>query len=282
MHSSTVVHIVITLLLRAAVDGAAYNSAEKKIVEDDYPLEVHNITTADGYILTAHRIPNPNRPVMLLNHGFVASSDAFLWLGKPNSLPYQAFEAGYDVWMLNCRGNWYSSRHERLSPNSREFWKFSIHEIGKYDLPAAFDYILETSNRTTLHYIGHSQGTAVFLIFLSEHPEYNEFILTAHLLAPVAFMAHGTSVIMLFLFNLARYPTEYTSIQVFQHAEAITTVGRLFCPEDRMTATLCKIPAHLLAGFDGRNINYVSVCFDFLMFMFMLLIDSMLMRARSF
>lgn len=258
MHSSTS-HILIALLLRAAVHGATYSSAEKKIVEDGFPLEVHNITTEDGYILTAHRIPNPNRPVMLLNHGFVASSDAFLWLGKPNSLPYQAFEAGYDVWMLNCRGNWYSSTHKTMSTNSREFWKFSIHEIGKYDLPAAFDFILKTTNRTTLHYVGHSQGTAVFLIFLSERPEYNQFILTAHLLAPVAFMAHGTSVIMLFLFSLARYPTEYTSIPVFQHAEAITTVGRLFCPQDRMTASLCKIPAHLLAGFDGRNINYVSV-----------------------
>lgn len=259
MHSSTS-HILIILVLcaAAAVDGAAYNKAEKKIVEDGYPLEVHNITTEDGYILTAHRIPNYNRPVMLLNHGFIASSDAFLWLGKPNSLPYQAYEAGYDVWMLNCRGNSYSTKHKEMSTSSRDFWKFSIHEIGKYDLPAAVDYILATSKRTSLHYVGHSQGTAVFLIFLSERPQYNKVILTSHLLAPVAFMAHGTSVIMLFLFTLARYPTEYTSIPVFQHAEAITTVGRLFCPQDRMTASLCKIPAHLLAGFDGKNINYVS------------------------
>lgn len=261
MHSSTS-HIIIIFLLRA-VDGASYNSAEKKIVEDDYPLEVHNIVTTDGYILTAHRIPNINRPVMLLNHGFVASSDAFLWLGKPNALPYQAFEAGFDVWMLNCRGNWYSSNHTSISLNKRKFWKFSIHEIGKYDLPAAFDYILEATNKTSLHYVGHSQGTAVFLIFLSEWPEYNKHILTAHLLAPVAFMEHGTSVIMLFFFTLARYPTDYTNIPVFQHAEAITTVGRVFCPKDRTTAALCKIPAHLLAGFDDKNINYVSLVSSF-------------------
>lgn len=257
MHSSTS-HIIIALGLLAFTDAdATYNTAEKKIIEDGYPLEVHNITTEDGYILTVHRIPNADRPVMLLNHGFVASSDAFLWLGKPNALPYQAHEAGYDVWMLNCRGNWYSSKHKAMSPHSRKFWQFSIHEIGKYDLPASFDYVLKAANRTSLHYVGHSQGTAVFLIFLSERPEYNKRILSAHLLAPVAFMAHGTSVIMLFLFTLARYPTDYTSIAVFQHAEAITTVGRLFCPQDRMTATLCKIPAHLLAGFDGRNINYI-------------------------
>uniref|UniRef100_T1GX17 Uncharacterized protein n=1 Tax=Megaselia scalaris TaxID=36166 RepID=T1GX17_MEGSC len=71
-------------------------------------------------------------------------------------------------------------------------------------------------------------------------------------------MEHGTSVIMLFLFSLARYPSEYTSIPVFQHADAITTVGRVFCTPGTLTASLCKIPAHLLAGFDDKNINYIS------------------------
>uniref|UniRef100_T1GX16 Partial AB-hydrolase lipase domain-containing protein n=1 Tax=Megaselia scalaris TaxID=36166 RepID=T1GX16_MEGSC len=168
MQASTT-HILIVLFLRTiSIDGTTYNRAEYKIIEDGFPLEIHNITTDDGYILKAHRIPNPGRPVMLLNHGFVASSDAFLWLGKNHALPYQAFEANFDVWMLNCRGNWYSSQHKKISSLHPKFWKFSIHEIGMYDLPAAFDYILKTTNRTKLHYVGHSQGTAVFLIFQSE------------------------------------------------------------------------------------------------------------------
>lgn len=38
-----------------------------------------------------------------------------------------------------------------------EFWKFSMDEMIKYDLPAEIDYILAQTNHSTLTYIGHSQ-----------------------------------------------------------------------------------------------------------------------------
>jgi hypothetical protein len=54
---------------------------------------------------------------------------------------YLLSDAGYDVWLGNFRGNRYSRGHlnatSNMNPDKDEhFWKFSIHELGKYDLPA--------------------------------------------------------------------------------------------------------------------------------------------------
>jgi len=35
---------------------------------------------------------------------------------------------------------------------------FSWHEMGVYDLPANFDYILGTTGAEDLYYVGHSMG----------------------------------------------------------------------------------------------------------------------------
>ena len=45
---------------------------------------------------------------------------------------------GFDVWLGNMRGNYYSREHHRLSANDKEFWEFSFDEMARYDLTAAF------------------------------------------------------------------------------------------------------------------------------------------------
>lgn len=44
-----------------------------------------------------------------------------------------------------------------MSVESEEFWDFSWHEIGFYDIPAMINYVLETTKTDKLDYIGHSQ-----------------------------------------------------------------------------------------------------------------------------
>lgn len=71
---------------------------------------------------------------------------------------YYLYDNGYDVWMGNARGNRYSRNHTSLNPNSDgQFWNFSWHEIGMYDLPAMINYVLEETNFEKLGYFGHSQ-----------------------------------------------------------------------------------------------------------------------------
>lgn len=100
-------------------------------------------------------------------------------------------DAGYDVWMPNSRGNFYSRMHISKDPNSifdPKFWNFSWYEMGTYDQPAVIDYILEKTSQPKLYYIGYSQGTTSLLVLLSEKPEYNDKIYVASLMAPVGYM----------------------------------------------------------------------------------------------
>lgn len=86
----------------------------------------------------------------------------------------------------------YSTNHTTLKPfgskaDQNKYWYFTCHQIGFYDLPASIDYALATTEQEKLHFIGHSQGAAVFFVMTSERPEYNDKIEMMHALGPVAF-----------------------------------------------------------------------------------------------
>lgn len=75
-----------------------------------------------------------------------------------------------------------------LSPDQKEFWNYNLQEIALYDVRASLDFVLKTTKQKDLHYIGHSQGTTVAFILLSEIPECNSIMRSATMLAPVVFM----------------------------------------------------------------------------------------------
>lgn len=167
----------------------AYMSIKELASKYGYPFEEHNVKTEDGYILSLHRIPckeNCTSEVIFLMHGLVDSSDTWLLQGPNKSLGYILADKGYDVWMGNARGNKYSSSHEYLKSSESEFWQFTWEEIGLYDLTAMIDYILNATDNSQLHYIGHSQGTTSFYVMGSMRPEYNKKIKMMFSLAPVA------------------------------------------------------------------------------------------------
>lgn len=65
--------------------------------------------------------------------------------------------------------------------------------MGVYDLPAAIDHILNTTNKDKIVYIGHSLGTTTFYAFAATRPDYNNKIFFHISLAPVAGLGHTTS-----------------------------------------------------------------------------------------
>ena len=176
------------------------NRTAKIIEKHGYTYEEHEITTPDGYLLTVYRItggpvtgPSQGKKVAFLMHGVVSSSADWVVSGPGKALAYILCDSGYDVWMGNARGNTHSRKHLYLSPNKRQFWDFSWHEIGQIDLPAMIDYALQVSGQTKLHYIGHSQGTTTFFVMGALRSEMMPKIMSMHALAPVGFMKNSKS-----------------------------------------------------------------------------------------
>ncbi|KOB56528.1 Acidic lipase [Operophtera brumata] len=158
-------------------------------------MESHFVKTIDGYVLTLHRIQNYlsslNNRTVLLHHGLLGSSTDWILLGPIKSLPYILADAGYDVWITNARGNYYSRGHLTITVDFPEYWNFSWQEMGQYDLPAVIDYIRRIKNSTELiDFIGHSMGATALLVLLSTAPRYNDYLRLAILLAPLAFMSN--------------------------------------------------------------------------------------------
>nr|CAD7395146.1 unnamed protein product [Timema poppensis] len=104
-------------------------------------------------------------------------------------------DSGYDVWLGNSRGNTYSRKHITLLPQQQQFWNFTWHEMGVWDLPASIDHILATTGQKRLFYIGHSMGCTTFFVMASTRPEYNSQIQGMVALAPGLFVKKAKSLV---------------------------------------------------------------------------------------
>ncbi|XP_063238155.1 lipase 1-like isoform X6 [Bacillus rossius redtenbacheri] len=197
----------------------AFLNTSSLVRRHGYPVETHEVTTADGYRLTLHRIPGGGRPVLLL-HGFLQSSASFL-LGDPgHSLGYILADAGFDVWLGNWRGNFYSQKHSNKFISRQEFWNFSWHEMGVHDLPAFIDKILHETGRPQLSLVGFSMGAAAFLVLASQKPQYNDKVSASVWVAPAAFLQHTSTSFMGYFF---------TGAQALQAGSGSTTTARGTC-----------------------------------------------------
>uniref|UniRef100_A0A182F2M8 Lipase n=1 Tax=Anopheles albimanus TaxID=7167 RepID=A0A182F2M8_ANOAL len=196
----SLVSVLLSCLLLTNATPKTDNILRNSITKHGYQVELHPVTTTDGYILSLVRIPAPGRPAVVILHGLLSSSVDWTVQGPAKSLAFIAADAGYDVWLGNSRGNTFSKGHERLDSGrgEQEYWRFSFHEIGMYDLPAMVDHILaqtadDQEQQQQLHYIGHSQGGAAFLVLASMRPEYNGKFASVHLMAPAAYIHHASS-----------------------------------------------------------------------------------------
>lgn len=206
---------------------------------------------------------------------------------------YLLADQGYDVWMGNARGNTYSRRHVKFNPDGwrwqrKEFWSFSWHEIGVFDLPAMIDYVLVQSEKPNLHYIGHSQGTTAFFVMCSQRPEYNEKIIMMNALAPVAYAKHIKSPVVRaftpflysldvnsavqsffinFIFinssNLQKLSSLLGVYELLPSCELFILGGKAACRDQANTQEICENILFLIAGYSSDQLNAVSLPFLF-------------------
>ncbi|EEB09974.1 Lipase 1 precursor, putative [Pediculus humanus corporis] len=212
-----------------------------------YPGEMHEIQTKDGYILTLHRIPhngtnlNANRPVVLLQHGIVLSSDQWVLRGTQD-LVFQLSKQGYDVWMSNTRD-----------------------ELGNIDLPAIIDYVLQVTKKSHLTYVGHSRGVAMAVILLSSQPEYNSKINLFVGIAPVIYSKEAKCIIYEFAGNRPNAIMRVSTLQeIFRKGKvrnvlSTTKTTRLMinslCKTSPILQNLCLSMSFFINGEDFQMFN---------------------------
>lgn len=160
------------------------------IKSSGYDGSFYEVETDDGYILGVHRVHSrhkntTNFPVFLM-HGFLTTPISFFISNTKNSLPFMLADNGYDVFMGSRRGTKFSTNHKNFSTESKEFWNFTWHQIGLYDLKTMIDFTLNVTNTKKCFYVGYSQANIELLVLLSSRTEYNEKIIQAHMMSIAA------------------------------------------------------------------------------------------------
>ncbi|CAF1346204.1 unnamed protein product [Adineta steineri] len=251
-----------------------------------YPCEEHKVLTKDGYILGVFRISHGRnsssvgRPV-LLQHGLLDSATTWVMNFPEQSLGYILADAGYDVWLGNMRGNYYSRAHVKYNPDhDEEFWDFSWDDMARDDLPSMIYYILNATKHTQIAYVGHSQGT---LIAFAEFGRLNNIVQNNvsfwAALAPVAQLGHIKSPIKYLsptpivddiarlwylLFGRNEFLPSSSMIHWFaKHACTEAIIDRevceniifLFCGPETKSMNSSRVPVYIAHEPDGTSVK---------------------------
>lgn len=230
-----------------------------------YLSEEHTLVTEDGYILTIYRIPKGRRcfgPVrqtpVLLMPGFVVDSDSWLDAGPSSSLVYLLADACYDTWAGNVRGTEYGRRHVTLNPDTdSQFWDFSTHETGKFDVPATIDYILNKTRSNALNFIGFSQGAGILYITCSETNACEKVKVFINIAPGVRLKYFRSLPLRLYIkfytliFPILKRPEE---LEVLPRGGIIQSLASIICKDNFFAATLCKAALFLIDSYDPGSI----------------------------
>lgn len=143
--------------------------------------EQHLIATQDGAAIHLHRHRAHGPPVLVV-HGISANHRC--WdLSADRSIATALNAAGFDAWLLDLRGHGLAhidtDGHEQ-----RSGW--SIEDYGRYDVPAAIDFIQRSTGYDQLAYVGHSMGGMVLTIYNAIHGDDAFFAMVA-VASPVDF-----------------------------------------------------------------------------------------------
>ena len=77
-----------------------------------------------------------------MQHGLLDAGGTWMFNSPALDLSLELCDKGYDIWLTNSRGTAYSNEHITYTVKDKEFWDFSFHEMGRFDVPANLNYIL--------------------------------------------------------------------------------------------------------------------------------------------
>lgn len=175
------------------------------VVPKGYPLEQHVVVTGDGYKLGTFRIPYGKdgappagvvRPPVLLIHGISLASTCWVVNDPDESLAFILADRGWDVWMMNTRGNTFSRSHVTLSDRQPRFWNFAVDDFALKDFRETLKYVQDVTKVNRIGLVGHSQGGTLALMALADDPWLAESVTALVALGPCAYVKNLESVVL--------------------------------------------------------------------------------------
>ncbi|XP_077492146.1 tear acid lipase-like protein [Amblyomma americanum] len=170
--------------------------------EDGYVIEVDRVRhTSTGDRATPPEGAQGRSPVLLVP-GILCDSGSW-FVNYPSQSPgFALAERNYDVWAMNTRETPSRSRHKSLSQRDPRYWRWSFDEVGRYDVAAVIDHVLNKTSAPRLTLLSFSQGFLASLVLLSTRPEYNKKVNLFIGYAPVGNLTHvGYPVSLLMKFS---------------------------------------------------------------------------------
>lgn len=122
----------------------------------------------------------------------------------------------------------------------KEYWNFSYHEFGIYDLPAMINFIKSTSNVEKILFVGHSLGTTQLFAGYSIIPEYFSENLNGFIaLGPVTFLHNLESEILkkMIDYKIDSFFKFLGLVELFKNTETTSNLQKLICAK---FGILCK------------------------------------------
>jgi pimeloyl-ACP methyl ester carboxylesterase len=171
--------LILILILNQSLCQVGYDDFEGIVNYFGYSVESHVVTTEDGYILQLFRIPygreeqegTRDRTPLFVTHGLLMDANANVINGPDGSFPLYLADQGYDIWLINLRGTYYSRGHTTLSSSNMQYWDFDLTDMTQ-DIIDSIAYIQEQTGRDRITIIGFSNGSAIVTIAWASNPEW--------------------------------------------------------------------------------------------------------------
>ncbi|PNH10572.1 Gastric triacylglycerol lipase, partial [Tetrabaena socialis] len=220
------------------------------VVSRGYPIEQHQVITNDGYKLQTFRIPygrtgglpgpGRKRPPVLLIHGISLASTCWVVNEASQSLGFILADRGYDVWMMNTRGNTFAREHVTLKDTQSAFWDFAMDEMALVDFQETLKYVQDTTGMDKIGVVGHSQGATLPLMALSVNPWLAEGISVLVALGPCVYVKYMKSVI------LGQFCEQANKTNAFRFLPAQELLYMDAQIQQTYLAGICQVPGSLM------------------------------------
>lgn len=157
------------------------------------PDERHYLRAPDGWTLALARLrPDPEGPaagVPLICCPGLACNARLFDFDDEHSLGRHLAARGFDVWILDLRGNGESQKPDWLSRG----WSFGFEELVRFDAVSAVDYVVRATGRERLFWVGHSMGGLVGYDVAARYEQGRHLAGVVSIGSPLDFSGHRES-----------------------------------------------------------------------------------------